>query len=290
MEAIFQWVKSLAYYLILVSLLSNLIPNGKYDRYIRLFTGAVFILLLIRPLSGSLNLEGKLAYAYEKIRLQQDTGEFSSRLWGMEEERTRQIIRQYEEAAAQEVKRMALEEGLLCREAQVMIEGDSDSEKFGQVKELSLVLERGESNGGMAGDADGAGWTENAGTKAGELSGTESKRKNETEYEETETAGGSASVKSVEPVQIQVETAEEDAENSAGDLPEGNFRGNTLREADSLGNSGTEQGTEQGTQSREERLIRQKEQEALYGFQRKLAVYYGLEEENIRITWQDEPG
>ena len=40
--------------------------------------------------------------------------------------------------------------------------------------------------------------------------------------------------------------------------------------------------------SREERLIRQKEQEAMYGFQRRLAVYYGLEEENIRITWQDD--
>ena len=44
MEAVFQWVKSLAYYLILVSLLSNLIPNGKYDRYIRLFT--LFIIKL----------------------------------------------------------------------------------------------------------------------------------------------------------------------------------------------------------------------------------------------------
>ena len=142
MEAVFQWVKSLAYYLILVSLLSNLIPNGKYDRYIRLFTGAVFILLVIRPLSGGLGLEEKMAYAYEKIRLKQDTSEFEFRLWGMEKERTQQVIIQYEAAVAQDIKRMAFDAGLVCKEARAVIESDPENEKFGQVKGLSLVLER----------------------------------------------------------------------------------------------------------------------------------------------------
>lgn len=258
MDAVFQWVKSLAYYLILVSLLSNLIANGKYDRYIRLFTGAVFILLVIRPLSGGLGLEEKLAYAYEKIRLKQDTGEFESRLWGMEEERTRQVILQYEEAVAQDVKRMALDAGLVCREARAVIESDPEQENFGQVKTLSLILERGGSNAAMEGGAGLPG-----GTETSEL---------ENGAEASEKEAGAA--ETVEPVQIRVG---ESGSAEAGDA-----------EGYGIPGDGGIAGPETETRSREERLIRQKEQEALYGFQRRLAVYYGLEEENIRITWQDD--
>ena len=250
MEAVFQWVKSLAYYLILVSLLSNLIPNGKYDRYIRLFTGAVFILLVIRPLSGGLGLEEKMAYAYEKIRLKQDTSEFESRLWGMEKERTQQVIIQYEAAVAQDIKRMAFDAGLVCKEARAVIESDPENEKFGQVKGLSLVLERGGKDAGMAEDTGLPGRTETSEPENGQETSKE----------------GENTPESVEPVRIQV----------GGE--------------DTLGGSGNSQAERAAseTQSREERLIRQKEQEAMYGFQRRLAVYYGLEEENIRITWQDD--
>ena len=230
--------------------LSNLIPNGKYDRYIRLFTGAVFILLVIRPLSGGLGLEEKMAYAYEKIRLKQDTSEFESRLWGMEKERTQQVIIQYEAAVAQDIKRMAFDAGLVCKEARAVIESDPENEKFGQVKGLSLVLERGGKDAGMAEDTGLPGRTETSEPENGQETSKE----------------GENTPESVEPVRIQV----------GGE--------------DTLGGSGNSQAERAApeTQSREERLIRQKEQEAMYGFQRRLAVYYGLEEENIRITWQDD--
>lgn len=217
MEGIFQWVKGLVYYLIMISLITNLVPNGKYDRYIRLFSGAVFILLVIRPLSGGLNLEGKLAYAYERIRFQQDTGELEKKIWGMEEERTKEILSRYEEAAAREVRNMAAAEGLRCQEVEAVIEGDPEKENFGQLTGLTVVLERD-------------GWKEGSVSERGEENPGE----------------GETGVQQVEPVEIQV--------------------------------------------GREERLKRQKEQEALYEFQRRLAAYYGLEENGIRITWEDDEG
>ncbi len=233
MEEIFQWVESLAYYLILVSLISNLIPGGKYERYIRLFTGAVFILLVLRPISGSLNLDEKLAYAYETIRFQQDAGEFETKLWGIEEERTSQIIAQYQEAVAMDVKRMALEEGLQVSSAQVLIEDRAEAEDFGQVKTIELLLEGGEENGEIS---DGAGENGRGGSSL---------------LEEEADAGTGKAVQ-VEPVYIQV----------------------------------GEKGEERKIRGPEDRVADQKEQEALNGFQRKLSIYYGLDQENIRVSWE----
>ena len=56
MEAVIQWVKNIVYYLIFISLVFNLLPKGKYEQYIRLFSGAVFLLIALAPLTGGLKL------------------------------------------------------------------------------------------------------------------------------------------------------------------------------------------------------------------------------------------
>ena len=45
MEGIYQWIRSLVFYLILMTMLMNLLPDKKYENYLRLFTGVVFLLL-----------------------------------------------------------------------------------------------------------------------------------------------------------------------------------------------------------------------------------------------------
>lgn len=212
MEGIIAWVKNITYYLIAVRMLLNLIPGGTYERFIRLFSGAVFILIVAGPLLGGLKLDEKLAYAYEKIRFEQDTSEFEDRMWGVEEERKEQILLRYEEAVARDIQAMAENEGLFCREAEVAIEGRNGEEAFGRVTGIRLVFGREEEGGGD------------------KASGQERE------------------------IRIQVKT--DYAEKEAG--------------------------------ARARSVQNQKEQEALYGFQRKLAGYYQLEETDIRITWEDD--
>lgn len=49
-ESIFLWIRNVAYYMILVTAMVQVIPNNSYKKYIRLFTGMVFILLLTTPI------------------------------------------------------------------------------------------------------------------------------------------------------------------------------------------------------------------------------------------------
>ena len=197
MDAIVQWVKSIAYYFIFVQFILYFMPNGKYESYVKLFSGIVFLLLLLCPLTGKLDLNGKLAYAYEKILFKQGTGEFEQRLWGMEEERIKQVLEQYEESIASDVAVLAEAEGFVCISANAEIENRSEKEKFGQVIRLELVLGREKTS-------EKEEWTK------------------------------------IEEIQIRVQQTE------------------------------------------------QEEQEEENGFQKKLAKYYGLEETDIHIVWQDD--
>ena len=46
MEAVYEWIRSLVFYLILMTTVLNFLPDRKYEKYLRLFTGMVFILLV----------------------------------------------------------------------------------------------------------------------------------------------------------------------------------------------------------------------------------------------------
>ena len=48
-EAFYQWVKTLAVFYILFSAVLHLIPDPKYERYIRSFMGLLLIYILCTP-------------------------------------------------------------------------------------------------------------------------------------------------------------------------------------------------------------------------------------------------
>ena len=52
MEGIYRWVSNIVYHLIFVTIITNLLPAGKYEKYLRLFAGRILILLVLQPLTG----------------------------------------------------------------------------------------------------------------------------------------------------------------------------------------------------------------------------------------------
>lgn len=219
MEIVFQWVKNITWYVIMVHFISILIPGDKYGKYIKLFAGMLFILILIQPLLSGLGIERQMAYAFEQIRFQTDTQEFSQKIWGIEEAQLGNILNRYEEAIAADIVQMAKSEDLFCTDVAVEIESREQEERFGQVTGISMVFGR-------------------------------------------EQPPESAPENGREPIAVNIEA---------------------VKPIDDISPAAQDQGT-----TRQERVVKQKEQEAFYGFQRKVAGYYGLEESAVRISWEDD--
>lgn len=143
MNELFQWIRSITYYLIFITVVTGLLPDRKYEKYLRLFAGMVLILLVMKPFTGGLRLDERLAYYFEAISFQKEAGELSGRLSEMEENRLNTMITGYEEAVAMDLKTMAEGEGFTCLKAQADIDRSVEADSFGRVQHVSLRLGNG---------------------------------------------------------------------------------------------------------------------------------------------------
>lgn len=89
MKGILEWVKQIACYMVLVTVLADLLPKKNYEKYFRLFAGLVLILLVIQPVTGPLKLDRQILKMFEGIQYEGMAGEFRQRASEMEEDPNR---------------------------------------------------------------------------------------------------------------------------------------------------------------------------------------------------------
>lgn len=72
-----QWIKSLVGYLLMVSIVMQMLPGQKYEQYVRLFTGFLLMILVLQPVlkigSASEYLEDRIMeFVREQETLEQE--------------------------------------------------------------------------------------------------------------------------------------------------------------------------------------------------------------------------
>lgn len=140
MAGIYDWIRNIAYYILFLSVLHNILPGKKYDKYIRLFAGSVLILLVLKPITSLLQIEDQLAKYYEAFVFQYEAEELKKDLLGIEEYRLEEIMKQYENAIADDLTLMVEGNGYYVVKCQVEIEDDSKKENYGQVSSIFLMI------------------------------------------------------------------------------------------------------------------------------------------------------
>ena len=140
MDQLFEWIRNITYYLIFITVAENLLPNKKYEKYLKFFAGMVLILLVLKPVTGGLRLDDTLAYYFESISLKKEAGELTGKISQMEQTRLERMISGYEDAVGTDLESMAETEGFYCRKTSATINRDQESEQFGHVEKISLVL------------------------------------------------------------------------------------------------------------------------------------------------------
>ena len=61
---LYEWIRNVAFYLVLVTALLHVLPRSGYQKYIRFFTGLVLILLVLAPVLKLFQMEEGLRDAY----------------------------------------------------------------------------------------------------------------------------------------------------------------------------------------------------------------------------------
>ncbi|MCI7382158.1 MAG: stage III sporulation protein AF [Hungatella hathewayi] len=243
MEGIYEWIRNITYYLIFMTVVTNLLPDKKYEKYFRLFAGMVLILLVLKPFTGGLRLDDKLAYYFEAISFQKEASELSAQISDMESVRLKSMVSQYEEAVEHDLRTMAESSGFVCVKAKALIDGDEKNARFGHVVSVSLRLA-----------PDSPGQTDQG---------------NNTKIRPVE------SVEPVERIRVELGGGSTEVSETAG---ERNPAAAGAETGTSAGEITKPAGASAGQPDH-----RQEENSALAGLRRRISEYYDLEEQDIEI-------
>lgn len=66
-DSIYEWLRNLSFYLILVTAVTHVLPGNGYKKYIHFFTGLVLISMLLMPVFKIFNEEVKVNEIYERF-------------------------------------------------------------------------------------------------------------------------------------------------------------------------------------------------------------------------------
>lgn len=138
MERFSEWIRGLAFYLIFMTMLLNLLPDRKYEKYFRLFTGMLFILLVFRPFTDLTGLEEQIAGAFERITFQNDVRLLKKEIEDTDGKRLSRLMDSYREAVETDLRIMAEGYDVECLSVAAVIDASGDGAGQGALQSVDM--------------------------------------------------------------------------------------------------------------------------------------------------------
>ena len=79
LEAIYEWIENIAFYLVMIVAVIQMVPSNSYKKYIRFFAGMILILMLAGPILKVFGMSTLQSKVY-----QEKLGEMEEKLKEME--------------------------------------------------------------------------------------------------------------------------------------------------------------------------------------------------------------
>lgn len=138
-EQIYQWVKNIAFYLILITAVMNVLPNNNYKKYVKLFTGMVLVLLVLSPITSLLKLNRTMDFTFMTSSFEQELNELDDQAESFEYAQKSRLFTGYEEEVAKEIGEVVEQDGLYPVDIQVVMEEDESSEDYGSIRQIHIT-------------------------------------------------------------------------------------------------------------------------------------------------------
>lgn len=137
MNSVYSWVKNIVFFLLIISIVNNLVGDNSYKKYINLVTGMILIILVVSPLTNLFNINEKIDYYFAKNTFEVDTEDISKKLIKIENEQKASIVKEYKNEIEKQTGELLEKEGLYISYFQVTISEKDDV--FGTIEGIDLV-------------------------------------------------------------------------------------------------------------------------------------------------------
>lgn len=137
---IYQWIKNIAFYMILITAVMNLIPNNNYKKYINLFTGIVMIILVISPISKLLGASTRLDSNFIKNIYNQEIINLKVDAYQISDTSSSKLLEEYKNEISNQIEEIVNKEGYFVVKSKIVMNEDRESDNYGNLEGIEVVL------------------------------------------------------------------------------------------------------------------------------------------------------
>lgn len=148
MEVVFSWVKNIVVFFLVFTLLEEMLPDSDYKKYIRVAGGMVFILVVFSPLLKLLNMDDSMNYFFQwesfktALAKNQYAGYDSFDVEAAAGQKESWVFSQYKENIQEQICLLIENEGYSVYSVHVQVDESGESDTFGSIRSVEIVLEQ----------------------------------------------------------------------------------------------------------------------------------------------------
>ena len=156
-ELLLDWARNILFFMVFLSVISHLLADRSYEKYIRFFAGMVLILITISPLKGGLDFQEQAGILFEEFSDFWEKQQAGEVLADVDKNRMEMFFSEYKKETEKRIGEMAEAEGFVCRGVEVTLQERSESSDYGRVEKIRLYLKKEENVDGEQNEGDTGG-------------------------------------------------------------------------------------------------------------------------------------
>lgn len=141
-----EWVKQIFVTGIMTELILHLLPDKKYDKYVRLICGVILTMVCISPILSFFNNKNNIKNyinIFEKIGQKYDYQTMIGNMQGTDQS---YYVQNYIEVNSKYINSLVLEEGLNPVDCKIVLDMDENSETYGSIETIALTVTDGKNS------------------------------------------------------------------------------------------------------------------------------------------------
>ena len=156
-ELLLDWARNILFFTVFLSVISHLLADRSYEKYIRFFAGMVLILITISPLKGGLNFQEQAGILFEEFSDFWEKQQAGEVLADVDKNRMGMFFAEYKKETEKRIGEIVEAEGFVCGGAEVTLQERSESSDYGRVEKIRLHLKKEENVDGEQNEGDTGG-------------------------------------------------------------------------------------------------------------------------------------
>lgn len=151
-QEIYSWIRNIVIYMIINTIIMNLLGNKSYKKYVSIVSGMILVLIVISPLMKLMKLEENLDYFLQSNDFAIEASDFKNELYQMEEKQSSAIFTEYKERIKVQVEGLLQEENVYLESFDITIDRQADSATFGEILKMDIkaYVKQSEQEGGKS--------------------------------------------------------------------------------------------------------------------------------------------